>query len=95
MHILEGKRKLFRFQSGERIPQTGIYGVLHTKHRLPREVTLLQGEQFPVCAGCSTPVRFKLLRTLLPKLWNKSFRIHLYQLPVLEDEESGFAVAAS
>src|SRR5579859_6055896 len=61
-----GKRNSSRwlgrhFASGKRIPESGIYRVSHTQHRLPHAVTLLKGEHFPVCLQCQEAVHFELL----------------------------------
>ena len=73
------------YKTGATVPRSGIYTVRHSEHRLPGEVTLLQGEQFPRCAGCDIAVSFRL-RQALPDAgtWLR-FHVHLYQLPVLDD----------
>jgi hypothetical protein len=47
--------------SGSRAPQSGIYLAVHYRHRLPHEITALEGERFPTCAHCGERVRFELL----------------------------------
>ena len=59
--------------------------VFHGLHRLPREVILLSGDGFPRCAKCDQPVVFALLREATPGFIHQP--IHLYEIPVLEDEE--------
>src|SRR3954468_16222730 len=76
------------FQNGETIPSTGLYSVVHTAHRLPREVTLRKGEAFPHCAACSEPVSFVLLRVAPAESDDKVFKVVLYALPVIEDGEA-------
>lgn len=75
------------FRTGERITRSGIYKVIHRKHRLPHEVTLLRDQFFPRCAKCQDQVEFELVRGVeLPERENEfSARIHLYELPVLDD----------
>lgn len=80
-----GKRK--HFATGQPIPDSGIYAVRHLNHRLPHEVTLLKGEQFPRCGKCSDRVRFELLR-VAPDIYSHSeFQIRLYELPELEETQ--------
>ena len=35
-----------RFQTGDVVPQTGIYRVAHLAHRLPHEVVIFAGDRF-------------------------------------------------
>ena len=75
-----------RFKTGAVIPNSGIYRVTHSSHRLPHEVTLLKGEAFPKCQKCADTVIFKLVRALDDKAVTKfSWRVTLYELPVLDD----------
>lgn len=73
------------WKTGALVPRSGIYSVRHSEHRLPQEVTLLQGEEFPRCAGCESAVFFRLRRELPDAGTWLRFHIHLYQLPVLDD----------
>jgi hypothetical protein len=50
------------FRPGERIPESGVYLVVHQQHRPTHEATLVAGKPFPVCARCGMDVRFRLLR---------------------------------
>lgn len=77
------------FRTEERIAQSGIYQVIHKKHRLPHEVTLLRDEQFPRCAKCQDAVKFRLVRGINPDAieLEHSPRISLYELPVFDDEK--------
>jgi len=79
------------FRTGERITRSGIYQVIHRKHRLPHEVTLLRHQIFPRCAKCHDQVRFRLLRGVqLPEIENEfSTHIYLYELPALDDAVEG------
>jgi hypothetical protein len=51
------------FKPGDPIPESGIYTVTHT-HRMLHEITLIEGQKFPICAKCETAVRFSLRRNL-------------------------------
>ncbi len=51
------------FQPGILVPESGIYQVLHYRHRLYHEVTLLRTGSFPPCSECGTNVRFRLVRS--------------------------------
>ena len=48
------------FKPGEVARCSGIYQVRHAQHRLDHCVTILEGEQFPVCRKCGEGVRFRL-----------------------------------
>ena len=49
--------------SGSRVPQSGIYEMIHRgRHRQPHEVVLISGNLFPCCEGCGENLRFRLLR---------------------------------
>jgi CheY-like chemotaxis protein len=48
------------YTTGETIPESGIYTVIHEQHRLPHQVTLLKAEVFPRCAKCGRLVGFVL-----------------------------------
>jgi hypothetical protein len=76
------------FRTGESITRSGIYQVIHRKHRLPHEVTLLKGQIFPRCAKCHDEVRFRLVRgARLPEMVTEfSTHIYLYELPALDDD---------
>ena len=71
------------WHTGAFVPRTGMYAVTHTEHRLPSEVTLIQGERFPRCQACHAPAHFRLLRRMDERV-SLRFRPHLYQLPVLD-----------
>jgi hypothetical protein len=85
-----------RYKTGRKIPRTGIYTVLHSKHRLPHEVTLLKGESFPRCSQCGSTVEFQLVKAAPQIDAAGGFRIVLYELPVLteNDEETSTAESA-
>ncbi|HEX4602921.1 MAG TPA: hypothetical protein VH724_02935 [Candidatus Angelobacter sp.] len=81
------------FLCGETIAESGIYLVLHSKHRLPHEVTLLHGQLFPRCAKCGGSVYFELVRKA-PDITLAPFKVALYTLPVTDEEEEGSTVAS-
>jgi YjzC-like protein len=72
------------YKTGEAIPTSGIYTVVHEEHRLPHEVTLLKGETFPRCAKCGNLVKFLLMQAVECDRSNASVRV--YALPDLDDE---------
>ena len=78
-----------RFKTGTVIPDSGIYRVLHSAHRLPHEVSLLEGERFPKCQKCAEAVTFKLIRAVQHSSVRPEFtwQVTLYELPVLEDDD--------
>jgi hypothetical protein len=84
------------FKTGAVIVHSGIYRVVHAAHRVPHEVTLLKGETFPKCQKCHEAVTFTLLRALNYQtvVQDDSWRITLYELPVIEDDD-GSSQAAS
>lgn len=76
-----------QFRCGERIPESGIYRVVHGMHRLPHEVTLLGGQLFPKCMKCEDLVYFELVRGV-PDAALDGFKVALYALPASDDEEA-------
>jgi hypothetical protein len=53
-----------QFKAGDRVPETGIYEVVHAEgHRPPHEVVLHGEDAFPDCEHCGGSVRFRVLRT--------------------------------
>ena len=83
------KQERRKHASGETVPQSGIYEVVHQEHRLPHEVTMLSGQVFPPCAKCADAVYFRLVREVLDDETPSAFRVTLNQLPVIEREEPG------
>ncbi len=79
------------YSTGQTVPESGIYRVVHAEHRLPHEVTLLRGEEFPRCCKCSGSVSFEVVR-LAPQLTSRN-RVILYELPELDP--SGFEPSAA
>jgi len=50
------------FKSGDDVPESGVYTVIHDRHRPNHPATIFRGEHFPACAQCGTQVQFMLLR---------------------------------
>ncbi|MBZ5509150.1 MAG: hypothetical protein LAO78_27130 [Acidobacteriia bacterium] len=75
------------YKSSDTIPVSGVYQVIHAQHRLPHEVTLIDGQTFPPCAGCHEAVRFQLVRELPGLARERRGNVSLYSLPVLDDED--------
>jgi hypothetical protein len=50
------------FKPGESAPESGVYTVVHNRHRHKHLATIFKNERFPVCARCGANVRFVLLR---------------------------------
>lgn len=53
------------YRPGEKVPEPGIYRVVHYRHRLPHEVTISEPRDFPACRVCGDGVRFTLVRTAI------------------------------
>ncbi len=51
------------YSAGDLVPESGIYQVMHYRHRLYHEATLLRGSVFPPCTFCGEKVRFRLVHT--------------------------------
>ena len=45
---------------GQLAPISGIYKVVHLRHRANHEVVAIGGEEFPPCRTCQASVRFYL-----------------------------------
>ena len=86
--IDSSSRKSLR--TGCTVPESGIYRVLHSQHRLPQEVTLLAKQDFPRCSRCSDPVFYELVRSAPAGMSShgSAFNVMLYELPeLLPDNE--------
>lgn len=83
------------FSTGQTVPHSGIYRVLHAGHRLPHEVTLVAGEIFPRCSKCKDAVQFQSIRQATLAHADKSFKIVVYELPVVEEEDDPTKTIAS
>src|SRR5438105_5286258 len=53
-----------RYKPGQAVPQTGIYKVLHFRHRAAHHNTLLRGSKFPACKKCGERVRFEAVTSV-------------------------------
>lgn len=74
-------------RTGCSVPESGIYSVIHSQHRLPTEITLIGGQPFPRCSSCADPVYFDLVRSA-PAVDNPlRFHARLYELPELAEQE--------
>jgi hypothetical protein len=82
------------FRTGEMVPKSGIYRVTHLRHRLPHEVTLLAGQNFPRCSRCKSAVQFQAVRYARAVNSDPTFRIVIYELPVLEEDDTQEAIAS-
>ena len=51
-------------ETGQEVPNSGVYRVEHAEHRLPREVVLIAGNKFPRCGKCTAAVNFELIRPI-------------------------------
>jgi hypothetical protein len=74
------------FKTGATVPESGIYRVFHSAHRLPHEVTLFRGNFFPRCSKCQDEVVFELLHAA-PRTFAYG-RLTLYELPTVDDDQS-------
>jgi hypothetical protein len=75
-------------RTGVAVAESGIYRVFHPEHRLPQEVTLLQGHNFPRCSRCAEPALYELVRSApagVPS-HRTTFQVDLYELPELETD---------
>jgi hypothetical protein len=81
--------QLSALRTGETVGKSGIYRVVHSDHRLPDEVTLMDGHTFPNCEKCLAPVEFEFLRPVTNPVFRNGgepFHVVIHALPVLEDE---------
>jgi hypothetical protein len=75
------------YKTGQRIPESGIYVVAHREHRLPHEVTLVEGETFPRCSKCGNLVEFVLDQAVPFQPGVSSQVVRVYALPDLDDDQ--------
>ena len=50
------------FRPGEVAAESGVYQVVHKRHRAPHPVLVLAGMRFPACKICGEAVRFRIER---------------------------------
>jgi hypothetical protein len=63
----------------QQVPESGVYQVLHYRHRLYHEVTVLRGSSFPHCSECGNNVRFRLIRSAPLVNEDRNFSVALGQ----------------
>ena len=54
------------YQPGDVAPESGVYIVVHDKHRERHFATIFKGMRFPFCGQCKHGVRFTLSRPAAP-----------------------------
>ena len=81
----QGKKETFR--TGAKVPESGIYRVTHAEHRLPHEVTLVKGADFPRCSKCKEAVTFRAVK-LAPRIDRLRERVTLYELPEIGGDKN-------
>jgi len=54
------------YQPGDVVPESGVYTVVHDKHREKHFATIFKGMRFPYCGQCKEKVRFSLSRPAAP-----------------------------
>ena len=77
------------YKTGEIVPQTGIYRVIHGAHRLPHEAVVIEGFKFPRCQKCSGFVRFELIHSD-PAVYRHA-RYYVFELPVIDEDDSSIS----
>jgi hypothetical protein len=50
-----------RYHAGDRAQRSGVYRVVHVRHRKPHRVLMIQGDEFPPCRFCKQAVTFQLV----------------------------------
>jgi hypothetical protein len=83
-----------KFNTGQTVPESGVYRVTHAGHRLPREVTLLAGQTFPRCSKCKAAVQFRVVRRAQFIDTSTGFKVIIYELPVLDEDDTPEALAS-
>lgn len=91
--VFEKRMTAIKLQTGNRVPESGIYRVTHAGHRLPHAVTICKGETFPRCAKCADLVVFELVRQVeCPYSYEP---MHIFELhPEEEDVASSWSGTA-
>src|SRR5690349_8257816 len=105
MVLSESHRK---WKPGELVPASGIYRILHARHRGAHEAVLTKGQKFPKCLRCGERARFEtvllaadrssLLRFLPPPsvlLVEQEPSVHVTLKQILENEGYTVTVASS
>jgi hypothetical protein len=52
------------YKSGQMVPISGIYTVIHLDHRAPHEALAIRGDVFPFCRVCKNQVRFQIAQVV-------------------------------
>src|SRR5690242_4696230 len=73
------------YQTGDIVLETGIYRVVHSRHRLSHELIIRKNERFPRCAKCNDAVLFELAHAAPDLYGHLTYRI--YELPVIEETD--------
>ena len=82
-----------KYNTGQTVPESGIYRVIHADHRLPHAVTICKDEIFPRCAKCDDLVTFELVRALdCPFTYEP---MHVYELHPVGQERAKEASSGS
>ena len=80
--------KVNELRTGSAVPTSGIYRVDHPQHRLPLEVTLIEGHLFARCSRCNEAVYYTLERSAPSGVSPNRFALNLYELPDLSEPGS-------
>jgi hypothetical protein len=64
LRLVKQTKKTAYFQVDEIVPDTGVYRVFHSGHRLSHEALLLKDTHFPRCVQCGDSVHFEFLDTV-------------------------------
>ncbi len=84
IHLVDERRDpKTPYRTNQIVPESGIYRVTHSAHRLPHEVTLLKGQHFPRCGECADEVMFEPI-AMAPHVERRG-RIVLNELPEIKD----------
>jgi hypothetical protein len=81
------------YQTGELVPESAVYRVIHAGHRLPHAVTICKGESFPRCAKCLDLVSFELVQTVECGFTYEP--MHVYELHPLEEGHAASAISGA
>lgn len=84
MYVVQSKDKVPSpfFRAGEKVPESGVFRVFHSGHRLSHEVTLIAAQDFPPCSHCGEDVHFELLQSAPEIEKDANFRSRrLYEIP--------------
>src|SRR5579884_2898634 len=77
------------YEPGERVPETGIYQVLHRGHRAPHANTIFRDEIFPPCKQCGQEVRFQFVIPMPKLLISPHYCDPIPSLLILDAQKDG------